>query len=57
MVLVLPSHLVCLAPLAIDTGLVLDIGYSEAVVIPVCHGLPVIHAWQALPLGSQAVHG
>ncbi|KAK4886444.1 hypothetical protein RN001_002715 [Aquatica leii] len=54
--LVVPSHLVCLATLAIDTALVLDIGFSEAIAIPVCHGVPVIHAWQALPLASQAVH-
>ncbi|KAB0799199.1 hypothetical protein PPYR_07079 [Photinus pyralis] len=56
MILVVPSHLVCLASLGIDTALVLDVGFSEAVAIPVCHGLPVIHAWQALPLASQAVH-
>lgn len=56
MMLVVPSHLVCLASLGIDTALVLDMGFSEAVAIPVCHGLPVIHAWQALPLASQAVH-
>ncbi|KAK9694182.1 actin [Popillia japonica] len=54
--LVVPSHLVSLATLAIDTGLVLDIGYTEAVAIPICHGSPVLHAWQALPLGSQAIH-
>lgn len=56
MMLVVPSHLVCLASLGIDTALVLDMGFSEAVAIPVCHGLPVIHAWQALPFASQAVH-
>lgn len=56
MVLVVPSHLVSLSTLAIDTALVVDVGYTEAVVIPVCHGLPIIHAWQALPLASHAVH-
>ncbi|KAF5282156.1 hypothetical protein FQR65_LT02853 [Abscondita terminalis] len=56
MLLVVPSHLVCLATLAIDTALVLDMGFNEAVAIPVCHGIPVVHAWQALPLASQAVH-
>ncbi|KRT78770.1 hypothetical protein AMK59_7876 [Oryctes borbonicus] len=54
--LVVPSHLVSLATLAIDTGLVVDIGYTEAVAIPICHGSPVLHAWQALPLGAQAIH-
>lgn len=56
MLLVVPSHLVCLSTLAVDTGLVLDVGYTEAVVIPICHGLPILHAWQALPIGSHAVH-
>nr|XP_022903365.1 actin-related protein 10 [Onthophagus taurus] len=55
-ILVLPSHLVSLATLAIDTGLVLDIGYTEAIAIPVCYGFPLIHAWQALPLGANAIH-
>lgn len=48
--------MVSLASLAIETALVVDVGFKEAVVIPVCHGMPVVHAWQALPLGSEAVH-
>ncbi|KAG5873011.1 hypothetical protein JTB14_025408 [Gonioctena quinquepunctata] len=56
MMLALPSHLVSLASLAVETAMVVDIGYKEAVVIPVCHGLPIIQAWQALPLGAEAVH-
>lgn len=52
---ILPSHLVCLAGLAVETALVVDVGYKEAVVIPVCHGLPIIQAWQALPLGGKAI--
>ncbi|KAF5301426.1 hypothetical protein FQA39_LY02155 [Lamprigera yunnana] len=56
MLLSVPSHLVSLSTLVIDTALVLDIGYLETTVIPVCHGLPVLHAWQALPLASHGVH-
>lgn len=56
MVLMLPSHLVSLASLGIETALVVDVGYSEAVVLPVCHGFLALHAWQALPLGAQAIH-
>lgn len=52
----LPSHLVSLASLGIETALVVDVGYSEAVVLPVCHGFLALHAWQALPLGAQAIH-
>lgn len=55
MALVLPSHLVSLAPLAISSALVLDVGYTEAVTLPVCHGLPIIHGWQALPLAAKAI--
>ncbi|XP_072383319.1 actin-related protein 10 [Diabrotica undecimpunctata] len=56
MMLSLPSHLVSLASIAVDTAVVVDIGYKEAVVIPVCHGLPMIQAWQALPIGAEAIH-
>ncbi|XP_974574.2 actin-related protein 10 [Tribolium castaneum] len=56
MMLIVPSHLVSLSTLGAETALVLDVGYIEAVAIPVCFGLPVIHAWQALPLGAQAIH-
>lgn len=56
MMLVLPSHLVSLASLAIETAMVVDMGYKEVVTIPVCHGLPIIQAWQALPLGAESIH-
>lgn len=56
-ILVLPSHLVSLCTLAIETALVLDVGYTEAIAIPICHGVPNIHAWQALPVGSSVAHG
>lgn len=56
MMMVVPSHLVSLASLGIDTALVLDVGYTEAVAIPICYGLPILHAWQALPLAAHAVH-
>lgn len=39
-----------------DTALVVDIGFKEAVLIPVYQGVPLLNAWQALPLGSLAVH-
>ena len=56
MMLVLPSHLVSLSSLAVDTAMVVDVGYKEAVVIPVGYGLPIVQAWQALPLGAEAIH-
>lgn len=51
-----PLHLVSLSTLAIDTGLVVDLGYNEAIVIPVYSGVQVINAWEAQPLAAEAVH-
>ncbi|XP_024870526.1 actin-related protein 10 [Temnothorax curvispinosus] len=54
--LFLPSHLATISTLGIDTALVLDVGYQEATLIPIFEGIPVLKAWQALPLGGQIVH-
>lgn len=51
----LPSHVVSLYTLGVNTALVLDVGYQEATVIPVYEGIPILRAWQALPLGSKIV--
>ncbi|EEB13670.1 conserved hypothetical protein [Pediculus humanus corporis] len=53
--LLVPSHMVALYTLAVSTGLVLDIGYKEACLIPVYEGYPVLHAYQSFPLGGLAV--
>ena len=54
--LLAPSPLMALLPLGLQTGLVLDIGYQEAVCVPVYEGVPVLRAWQALPLAGRALH-
>jgi len=36
--------------------LVLDVGYQEATLIPIFEGIPILKAWQALPLGGQIIH-
>uniref|UniRef100_A0A336LEV6 CSON008344 protein n=1 Tax=Culicoides sonorensis TaxID=179676 RepID=A0A336LEV6_CULSO len=51
-----PLHLAALSTLAIDTALVIDIGYKEAIVIPVFSGVQVLNAWQAQALGAEAIH-
>lgn len=51
-----PLHLASLSTLAIDTALVIDVGYKESVVIPVFSGVQVLNAWQAQALGAEAVH-
>lgn len=55
-ILYVPTHLVILSTLAIDTAIVVDIGHKEATVIPVYSGVQVLNAWQAQPLAAEAVH-
>lgn len=55
-ILYVPTHLVILSTLAIDTAVVVDLGYKEATVIPVYSGVQVLNAWQAQPLAGDAVH-
>lgn len=54
-VCMVPSHMVSLYTLAVPTALVLDIGFKEAVLIPVVENTPVLHAYQALGLAAEAV--
>ncbi|XP_021913743.1 actin-related protein 10 isoform X2 [Zootermopsis nevadensis] len=54
-VLFVPSHLVSLCTLGVNTAVILDVGYIEAVLIPVFEGVPVLHAWQAQPRAAEAV--
>lgn len=51
----MPSHCASLFTLGISTALVLDIGYKEAILIPVCEGVPVLRLWQAMPLAGEAI--
>lgn len=51
----MPSHCASLFTLGISTALVLDVGYKEAILIPVCEGIPVLRLWQAMPLAGEAV--
>ncbi|XP_055597009.1 actin-related protein 10 [Uranotaenia lowii] len=51
-----PTHLVTLATLAINTALVVDVGFKEAVIVPVYSGVQAIFGWQAQPLAAEAVH-
>ena len=55
-ILFVPSHLVTLYTLGIPTALVVDVGFEETTMIPICEGTPLIHAWQAQPLGAKAIH-
>lgn len=55
-VLFIPTHLVVLSTLAMETALVIDIGNKEATIIPVYCGVQVLHAWQAQAIAAEAVH-
>uniref|UniRef100_UPI00358EB191 actin-related protein 10 n=1 Tax=Myxine glutinosa TaxID=7769 RepID=UPI00358EB191 len=55
-VLFAPSHLMGVLTLGVNTALVMDCGYTETLVLPVCEGIPVVAAWEALPLGGKALH-
>lgn len=50
------THLNVLTTLAVNTALVVDIGFKEAVIVPVYSGVQVLNAYQAQPLGGEAVH-
>lgn len=54
--LFLSSHAVSVITLGIPSGLVVDCGYEETVVLPVCEGAPLLNAWQALPQASRSIH-
>lgn len=45
-----------MCPLGVATCLIVDIGYEEAVIVPVIHGIPLLKAWAAQPLGSRQIH-
>uniref|UniRef100_A0A8C4NA15 Actin related protein 10 n=1 Tax=Eptatretus burgeri TaxID=7764 RepID=A0A8C4NA15_EPTBU len=55
-VLFAPSHLMAFLTLGVRTALVMDCGYTETLILPVCEGIPIVAAWEALPLGGKALH-
>ncbi|KAL4237873.1 Actin-related protein 10 [Mactra antiquata] len=55
-VLFSPGHLTAMLTLGTNTGLVMDVGYNETLVIPIYEGIPVIKALQSLPVASKAIH-
>lgn len=55
-VLFLPTHLVAISTLAVDTAVVVDLGFKETTVIPVYSGVQVLNSWEAQPLGAETVH-
>lgn len=54
--MILPHHIAVLSTLGINTGLVLDVGHKEAVVIPVVESITLLDCIQFAPLGSNSIH-
>ncbi|XP_017870525.1 PREDICTED: actin-related protein 10 [Drosophila arizonae] len=54
-VLFVPAHLIALSTLAVPTGLVVDIGYSETTIMPVFSGVQIMSAFKDQSYGSRAV--
>lgn len=55
-ILFVPTHLVVLSTLAVDSAVVIDMGYKEISIMPVFSGIQVLHAFQAQPYGAEAIH-
>ncbi|XP_072031125.1 actin-related protein 10-like [Amphiura filiformis] len=55
-ILFAPSHLLAVFTLGINSGLVLDCGYTESLVLPVYEDYPILKGVQSLPLGAKAIH-
>lgn len=55
-VLFAPHHLLALFTLGIPSGLVLDCGFTETIVLPICEGTAILKAVETIPLGSRAIH-
>ncbi|XP_055496466.1 actin-related protein 10 [Leucoraja erinacea] len=55
-VLFAPCHLMSLLTLGINSAVVLDCGYTEALALPIYEGIMILNAWEALPLGGKAIH-
>uniref|UniRef100_A0A671T1X4 Actin-related protein 10-like n=1 Tax=Sinocyclocheilus anshuiensis TaxID=1608454 RepID=A0A671T1X4_9TELE len=56
-VLFAPSHLMSVMTLGIQSALVMDCGYTETLVLPESFdSVPILSAWEALPMGGKAIH-
>ncbi|GFR07102.1 actin-related protein 10, partial [Trichonephila clavata] len=51
-----PSHLMALFTLGISSALVMDVGYSETVVLPIYCGVPILNTYESLPVAGQLIH-
>ncbi|XP_054727182.1 actin-related protein 10 [Anastrepha obliqua] len=55
-IMFVPLHMIALATLAVPTGVVVDIGYTETTVMPVYCRVQIMQAFQDQEYGGRAVH-
>lgn len=55
-ILFAPSHLLAMFTLGINTGLVLDAGFSETTVLPIYEGIPIIKGVQTVTVAAREIH-
>ncbi|XP_015788908.1 actin-related protein 10 [Tetranychus urticae] len=54
--LIVPHHLMTLVPYMVSTGIVLDIGWKEAMAVPVIEGITLVNSVKYTPLGGKAIN-
>jgi len=54
--LLVPAHLMSLFTLGLSTALVLDVGYEEALAIPICEGVVMVNSSHSVPFAGKAIH-
>lgn len=55
-VVFVPSHVASLYTLAISTGLVIDLGYTDCEILPIAEGVPMIGLVDFVDLGAKRIH-
>lgn len=51
-ILFAPAHLMATFPLGVASALVLDVGFTEALAIPVFESVTMLNCWEASPAGG-----
>ncbi|XP_055374516.1 actin-related protein 10 isoform X2 [Condylostylus longicornis] len=54
--LFVPTHLVSLSCLAVDTAVVVDLGYKETTILPVYCGVQILNAFNSQEYGGEKIH-
>ncbi|XP_055911230.1 actin-related protein 10 [Eupeodes corollae] len=55
-ILFVPTHLIALSTLAVPSGVVVDMGYNEATVVPIFSSVQILKAFQDQAFGAKSIH-